>query len=514
MRLKHRIYVQFLIAILPLGVLIVYQAFSRNDLPQRVNTALRSYDLSLEASNAFKGFLDGVTDAVDSGQLGSSAIAALRRAKASEDKLATAFAEEGQLSQRIERLLAAVSASPSLSAIMPLKDEVQSLRTALADSLERRHQALTSLLEQEESAARRKQEVMLAAGSGALLLVGFTAFILRRLVLGITQPIATSVAVANAIADGRLDNSIRVTGNDEIAQLLTAIDRMQQQLSAIVRSVRAGAQSVARASETLSSETLDLSQRSEEQAANLEEAAASMEELSSTVKENTVGANQSNELARGAAQAAQKGGAAVTRVVATMREITESSRRIEDIVGVIDGIAFQTNILALNAAVEAARAGEHGRGFAVVASEVRSLSQRCATAATEIKALIAASVAKIEGGGRQANEAGGSIETLVSDVTRVSALMSQIAAASLEQQRGIEQVTASVTQMDGVVQQNAVAVQRSAAASEKLKRDALDLARTVSQVQLPEDSHPEAAPVAGDRVLAAPAYLRLRTPRS
>jgi methyl-accepting chemotaxis protein len=299
--------------------------------------------------------------------------------------------------------------------------------------------------------------------------VGFTGYVLRRLVLGITRPIAQSVTVANAIADGRLDNSIVVKGSDEMAQLLSAMDTMQQHLSGIVRSVRAGAESVAGASEMLSSETRDLSHRSEEQAASLEEAAASMEELSTTVRENNNSAKQANELAQGASRAAATGRVAVRRVIDTMQEIGASSHRIEDIVGVIDAIAFQTNILALNAAVEAARAGEHGRGFAVVASEVRSLSQRCATAATEIKELVTTSVSRVESGARQVDEAGNSIEVLVADVQRLSALMSQIATASLEQERGIDQVSTSVTQMDGAVQQNAIAVQRNAAASEKLK---------------------------------------------
>jgi methyl-accepting chemotaxis protein len=242
-----------------------------------------------------------------------------------------------------------------------------------------------------------------------------------------------------------------------------------------------------------------------------------MEELSSTVKENTQNAKQANELAQGAAGAAARGSAAVRRVVDTMKEITASSRRIEDIVSVIDGIAFQTNILALNAAVEAARAGEHGRGFAVVASEVRSLSQRCATAATEIKELVAASVTRVESGGQQVHEAGDSIEVLVADVQRVSTLMSRIATASLEQERGIDQVSTSVSQMDGAVQQNAVAVQRNAAASEKLKRDARELAHTVSRFKLPEDESPgESLPDTareGDDSLPAPPLLLLRTPR-
>ncbi len=508
MTLKRRLYVQFFVAILPLALLILYQGFSRNDLPQRVNAALKAYDLSLEATNAFKEFLAGVADAVDTGRMASGALAALGRAQAGTDALARLSPEDRPLADRVAAVAAKVPANASLSAVLPLKNEVQSLRSALLDASDRKRKALSALIEAEESLAQHRQEILAAAGFGALALAAFMAFVLRRLVNGITRPLAESVAVANAIADGRLDNAIAVKGSDELAQLLAAMKAMQDQLSSIVRSVRAGAESVAGSSALLSAETRDLSHRSEEQAASLEQAAASMEELSGTVRETSGTARQANDLAAGAAEAAVSGGEAVKRVVGTMGEIIASSRRIEDIVGVIDSIAFQTNILALNAAVEAARAGDQGRGFAVVADEVRNLAQRSATAATEIKELIAASVAKVESGGRQVDEAGGSIDLLVEGVQRVSDLMSRIASANLEQQRGIEQVSASVTQMDGVLQQNAVAVQRSAVASDKLKRDAGELAQTVSRFRLAEDAPPSEP--ASDRAQLVVARLSTR----
>jgi methyl-accepting chemotaxis protein len=494
MSIKRRIYLQFFVAVLPLALLLGYQMTSRDDLPQRVNAALKSYDLSLQASDAFKDFLNGVADAIDSGRLGSNAVAALQRARAAEEKLAEISPEDTAVSRRVSAVAAAIPANAPVSVILPLKNEVQALRLALLASADGKRRTLSQLVESEDASAQRKYRILLAAGFGALLLLAFTAYVLRRLVVGITRPLAQSVTFANAIAQGRLDNAIEARGDDEIAQLLGAMKAMQDQLSAIVLSVRAGAESVAGASDTLSSETHELANRSEEQAASLEEAAASMEELSSAVKENSGNASQANELAQGAARAAVEGSAAVRRVVDTMQEITASSRRIADIIGVIDAIAFQTNILALNAAVEAARAGEQGRGFAVVASEVRSLAQRSASAATEIRALIGASTAKVDGGGRQVDEAGHSIEVLVTGVQRVGELMNQIAAACLQQERGIEQVSASVTQMDGAVQKNAVAVQRSAGASENLKRDARDLAETVSSFKLPEGG--AAAPAA------------------
>jgi methyl-accepting chemotaxis protein len=511
MSIKRRIYLQFGVAVLPLALLLGYQVTSRDDLPQRVNAALRAYDLSLDASNAFKDFLNGVADAIDSGRLASNAVAALQRARVAEENLAAVSPQDAPISQRVNAVAAAIPANAPVSVILPLKNEVQALRSALIASADGKRQALSQLVESEDASAQRKRQVLLLAGLGALLLLAFTAYVLRRLVVGITRPLAQSVALANAIAQGRLDNAIEARGDDEIAQLLIAMKAMQDQLSAIVLSVRAGADSVAGASDTLSSETRELANRSEEQAASLEEAAASMEQLSSAVRENSGNASQANELAQGAARAAVEGSTAVRRVVDTMSEITASSRRISDIIGVIDAIAFQTNILALNAAVEAARAGEQGRGFAVVAAEVRSLAQRSATAATEIRGLIAASASKVDSGGRQVDAAGQSIDVLVAGVQRVGELMNQIAAACLQQERGIEQVSASVTQMDGAVQKNAVAVQRSAGAAENLKRDARDLAETVSSFKLSQSAAAAPGPQRG----SAPAIgqvpaLRLR----
>jgi methyl-accepting chemotaxis protein len=508
MTLKRRLYLQFVVAILPLALLVLFQAVARNDLPERVNAALRAYDLSLDAGNAFKEFLNGVADAIDSGRLSGDAVDALKRAQASEQKLAEVSPGDREVADRITRVADAIPAQAPVAAILPLKAEVQSLRTALIESSDGKRKALAALVESEESGARRRQEILVAGALGAVALALFMAFVLRRLVGGITRPLTESITLAHAIADGRLDNHIATRGDDEMGQLLKAMAAMQDNLSRIVRAVRAKAESVAGATETLSAETASLAYRSEAQAASLEEAAASMEELSGTVRENSANARQANELARDAAKVSVSGGEAVRRVAGTMEGITASSRRVQEIVSVIDGIAFQTNILALNAAVEAARAGEHGRGFAVVAAEVRSLSQRCATAATQIKELIADSVVRVDSGARQVDEAGESIGTLVESVKQVNVLMGQIAAASQQQERGIEQVSASVTQMDAAVQQNAAAVQKSAAASEKLKLDARELAETVSRFRLDE----AAAKRAGPEAAAFPAGVAERLP--
>lgn len=299
---------------------------------------------------------------------------------------------------------------------------------------------------------------------------------LRRTVI---EPIGRAAAFAEQIARGDLTNDIPSESRDEIGQLLRAMSRMKAALAEVVGQVRVAAEAVVTASGQVSAGTTDLSQRTEEQASSLEQTAASMEELSSTVKQNADNARQADELSRSATARAKQGGNEVVEMVVTMGDISTSASRIAEIISVIDAIAFQTNILALNAAVEAARAGEQGRGFAVVASEVRTLAQRSAQAAKEIKDLIADSLQKVDGGTRVAETAGDTIQALVIDVQRVSELMGSIAEASAEQSRGVQQVNKTVTEMDKVVQQNASAVQQSAAAAEGMRQQAEGLLRAV-----------------------------------
>ncbi|QJR15040.1 methyl-accepting chemotaxis protein [Usitatibacter palustris] len=300
----------------------------------------------------------------------------------------------------------------------------------------------------------------------------------------VVRPMASSVVAAERIAQGDLTTELHATTDDEAGQLLRALSRMTAGLAQVVSAVRTSAESVVTASNQVAAGTTDLSQRTEEQASSLEETAASMEELASTVKQNADNAKRADELAHTASKRAEKGGSEVVRVVMTMNEISESAGKISDIISVIDGIAFQTNILALNAAVEAARAGEQGRGFAVVASEVRALAQRSAQAAKEIKGLIGASLAKVDAGTKLVEDAGDTIQSLVIDVQQVSDLMRQIAEASAEQSRGVQQVNKTVTEMDKVVQQNASAVQESASAAESMRQQAGSLVRAVSVFQI------------------------------
>jgi methyl-accepting chemotaxis protein len=296
----------------------------------------------------------------------------------------------------------------------------------------------------------------------------------------VTRPLGHAVEAAQRMSEGDMSQSLEAQGRDETAQLLQALERMRAQLQGIVATVRDNAESVATASAEIAQGNADLSQRTEEQAAALEETAATMDELGSTVRNNADNAQQANQLAQGASEVASRGGQVVAEVVSTMQGINESSRKISDIIGTIDGIAFQTNILALNAAVEAARAGEQGRGFAVVAGEVRNLAQRSAEAAKEIKSLIGASTARVEQGTALVDRAGQTMDEVVNAIRRVTDIVGEISSASGEQSNGVSQIGEAISQMDKVTQQNAALVEQSAAAAESLKMQAQQLVQAVA----------------------------------
>ena len=301
---------------------------------------------------------------------------------------------------------------------------------------------------------------------------------------GIVRPLDQAVKAARQVAAGDLTTDIQVVSRDETGELMSALKSMNESLARIVKDVRDGCESIASASSQIAQGNADLSQRTEEQASSLEETAASMEQLTSTVQQNANNAGEADRLVNLASSVAVRGGEMVDGVVQTMSAISDSSRRIADITGVIDGIAFQTNILALNAAVEAARAGEQGRGFAVVAGEVRTLAQRSAVAAKEIKALIDESAVRVEGGTRQVDEAGRTMREVVDSVRQVATLVREIASASEEQSAGIGQVNQAVAQMDTVTQQNAALVEEAAAAAASMQEQAGRLAQEVRRFKV------------------------------
>ncbi|OEZ60044.1 methyl-accepting chemotaxis protein [Duganella sp. HH105] len=343
--------------------------------------------------------------------------------------------------------------------------------------------------------------MMVVLGVVALIVSGALAVWITA---SITGPLEAAVAIAKSVAAGDLSTRIEVNAGDETGQLLDALQHMNASLARTVHEVRRSTGTINQASGEIASGNMDLSGRTESQASSLEQTASTMEELTSTVKQNADNARQANQLVISASSVATRGGELVAQVVDTMGSIKASSSKIVDIIGVIDGIAFQTNILALNAAVEAARAGEQGRGFAVVASEVRSLAQRSATAAKEIKVLIDDSVEKVDGGSAVVDEAGQTMGLIVTSVQQVADIMAEITSASQEQSLGIEQVNEAISQMDEMTQQNAALVEQAAAAAQSMQDEAATLSASVSVFKLDEALAPAPA--------ARPAVARAATP--
>jgi methyl-accepting chemotaxis protein len=380
-----------------------------------------------------------------------------------------------------------------------LRDLVAMQRKAIDDSAARIEEAAATSL--------RLQALLIAL---LVVLVAVCGVTLRS---SIVKPLQLAIDVARRVAKGDLTADIQVTSRDEAGQLLQALREMNDALRSLVTNVIHGAGTIAQASDEIAAGNLELSSRTEQQASSLEETASSMEELTSTVKQTSDNARQANQLAGSASDVAAKGGTVVRQVIDTMGQISASSNKIVDIIGVIDGIAFQTNILALNAAVEAARAGEQGRGFAVVAAEVRSLAQRSAAAAKEIKGLIDASVSNVEAGSALVGQAGTTMEEIVDGIRRVADIMGEISAATGEQTLGIEQINEAISQMDQTTQQNASLVEEAAAASETLQRQAGELADAVRVFKL-EGMPPVRAAAAAHAAAPTPARKALPPVRS
>ena len=399
------------------------------------------------------------------------------------------------LASVVERRAAYVASFSAVSALIESGQREHAQQLVLSetmprlDALQESVQALSAYQKLRAEDSGKAVAAMIASsgtqmlGLGLLALAAGTmfAFWLAR---SIVRPLRRAVQVAQAVAGGDLTSRIEISSNDELGELLQALETMNDNLGNMVNEVRQGTDTIATASSQIATGNLDLAARTEMQASSLQQTASSMEELTGTVQQNAANARQASALANSTSLITAEGSDAVAAVGATMSSISDSARRIEDITGIIDGIAFQTNILALNAAVEAARAGEQGRGFAVVASEVRNLAQRSAAAAKEIKVLIGDSVEKISDGTRLTGQAADTMRQVLDSVQRVTDLMADISAASDEQRSGIEQVNQAVTQMDAVTQQNAALVEQAAAAAQSLQDQAGSLTRTVHMFKL------------------------------
>ncbi len=427
-----------------------------------------------------------------------------------KDELQAVIAAQSERVKRMGELAETDADRHALDAISAQREAYQALRNGLI----KRHEAgeditaelfaklypaangymatVQKLVEQQRDVmqqTRLKADTAASDGSLALAVGGGLAVLLAavlawRLTASIVRPIAQAKALALSIAAGDLTQDVSAQGRDEAAELLVALQGMQQALRTMVGQVRGSSGSIQTASAEIAAGNLDLSTRTEQTASQLQQTASSMEQLSGTVRQSAEAARQANDLASSAAEVAERGGSVVAEVVTTMGEINASSKRIADIIGVIDGIAFQTNILALNAAVEAARAGEQGRGFAVVATEVRNLAQRSAAAAREIKSLIGISVDKVESGSRLVADAGQTMNEIVASVKKVSNMIGEVTAAAAEQAAGINDVSSAVGQLDQVTQQNAALVEESAAAAGSLRQQANQLVDAVSAFRL------------------------------
>ncbi len=458
-----------------------------NDLRSYANRGAQALRNAMLAPNAAQtqAFLAQMTDADRMGDEKAAKLAPMLTSETNKRLLAESGAAFKAYAAKRGEALNILAGDDREAAVQALFKDVIPVQNAYFGTLDAMLKGQTDLMEKEsqeaDDAASFATTLLLSLLALATVLSLAAGYVITQ---SVTAPINDAVRLAETVAQGDLTVNIEANRRDEAGRLLQALKDMVAALTRTVGAVRAGTDTITTASAEIAAGNHDLSGRTEQQAASLEETASSMEELTSTVKQNADNARQANQLVVFAADFANKGGSVVSQVVDTMGSIKESSGKIADIIGVIDGIAFQTNILALNAAVEAARAGEQGRGFAVVASEVRTLAQRSAAAAKEIKELINDSVAKVDTGGKLVDEAGATMQQIVASVKQVADIMGEIAGASAEQSSGIEQVNLAIADMDAATQQNAALVEQAAAAATSMQEQAVRLAEAVAVFKL------------------------------
>jgi len=471
-----KIVLQFALVSAPLALLLCWQTWNDYRVSKKLVEAFPRHLQANAAGKEFKVFVDGVTDAVDSGKLSASALKALHQAHDAMRQIAAGDGPVAAIAGDLGNLSAKLDRDASLNALLPLRGSITALKSGLQEIDSRYEKEIQRITAEAWQATQRQViEVLAVALVSLTLSIVFARTMIRRL----TQPLHQGIGTARSISGGDLSRASRVAGEDETAQLLNALADMTDSLRKVVGQVRTSSDALQSGSTHIAVGNHELSKRTVQAAENLKRTARSVEQLTSTVRQTAESAHQANQVSATASEVAQKGGDVVGRVVSTMADIEASSTKISDIIGVIDSIAFQTNILALNAAVEAARAGEQGRGFAVVASEVRGLAMRSAAAAREIKGLIEESVGKVRSGSSLVLDAGVTMREIVEQVRLVSTLIGAINAASTTQAAEIEQVHRAVVELENVTQQNARLVEESASASQSMKEQAVALAEAV-----------------------------------
>ena len=485
-----------ILALIPIFLLLIWLNYRGVQETEIATRHFESYGLVVAANRSYKDFLNGVADAVDTGKLGASALTALQEAAAAlaKAKALNPGSQDDALAANIAQLAATLGNKADLASLTAAKAAIRDFDQTLSEQLNKQHTGMGTMLATAAKDAKHESIWIILVGG---LLFALSVLFLRSVMNSINRPLGHAIAVANRIAAGRLDNRIEVNGNNEIDQLLKALAAMSERLQSMIAEIRATASGINRASAEIVANNNELSGRTESQASTLEQTTASIEEFTAGVNQTSASALEARQRAEVAARHAETSGVGVERVVETMAMIRARSKQIVDIIAVIDGIAFQTNILALNAAVEAARAGEQGRGFAVVAGEVRSLAQRSAQAAKEIKLLITESVERIASGAQLAHDVGTSMATTVAGIQDVHRIMAAIATSSTEQSAGIGQMNQAMGQLDQATQLNVSIVERAAAIAADLDAHTRNLADLVAIFKLPQGGETVVTPTRG-----------------